>query len=250
MAKQQIIYSLLDYGKEYKVTKPKKNKINMWNYQWYVSSKLRSNIEEIIIENSLLDSAKKIVDFGCGDCPYEYIFERNGVDYIRCDLTGNNKADILVEPNKPLPIEDKVADGIVSFQVLEHVWDIDWYLNNSHRILKENGWLLLSAPGNWPYHPHPTDYRRWTKEGLEKELESHNFKVQKIIPIIGPLAWMTQYCLLVIYKLLKKIPLLGKILLMPISLMINLLIIIEDKITPISITNNNACTYVTLSRKI
>ena len=77
-----------------------------------------------------------------------------------------------------MPLPDGCAKVIVSFQVLEHVWDLDWYFSEIRRLLAPGGTLLLSTHGTWLYHPHPTDFRRWTREGLRMELSSRGFVVQ------------------------------------------------------------------------
>jgi SAM-dependent methyltransferase len=96
---------------------------------------------------------------------------------------------VTIIPGKPLDLADASVDGVTSFQVLEHVWDIDWYLRESYRILKPGGWLLLSTHGTWLFHPHPTDFRRWTRPGLEDEIKARGFTHVGTLPIAGPLAW-------------------------------------------------------------
>lgn len=209
--------------------------------------KLTHAIEEILKHHIYLSPGMRIVDLGCGDSPYELLFKEQGCEYIKCDLEG--QVDIHIEPGKEINLPKRYANGVVSFQVLEHVWETDWYLNNCYRILKDNGWLLLSTHGNWLYHPHPHDYRRWTQEGLIKELEEHGFKVKVITPVVGPLALTTQFCLLGIYQVLKNIPVLGSLFLIPIASFMNLIMLFQDMITPHSFTEKNACVYVVLSCK-
>jgi len=77
----------------------------------------------------------------------------------------------------------------VSFQVLEHVRDIDTYLKEAGRVLRDDGLMLLSTHGTWLYHPHPEDHRRWTREGLIGEIARRGFQVTDCIAVVGPLAW-------------------------------------------------------------
>jgi hypothetical protein len=126
------------------------------------------------------------------------------------------------------------------------VWDLDTYLREARRVLNSGGRLLLSTHGSWLYHPHPHDYRRWTAEGLQREVESRGFKMVRMEPVVGPLALTTVYRILGLTQFLKRIPLLGGAVAMP----LNLWAWLEDCITPRSITAVNACTYIALFKRI
>jgi SAM-dependent methyltransferase len=205
---------------------------------------LRRAIEGLIRELPLTSAT--VVDLGCGDSPYRPFFAERGARYVRCDLEG--VVDVVLRPGEPIDLPEGRADGVVSFQVLEHVWDLDWYLGEARRLLRDGGWLLLSTHGVWPYHPHPTDFRRWTRDGLVRELEGRGFAVEKVQPVCGPLAWSSQVRLLGLREILRRIPLLGWTVLPLAILLWNLRMILEDAITPASMLRDNASVYVTLSR--
>jgi SAM-dependent methyltransferase len=210
----------------------------------YTLNKLRQAVNKIIGMNTIALAHEKVVDFGCGESPYKTIFTSRQCHYIGCDI--DESAEIVVEVEQPIPLPDNFCEGIVSFQVLEHVWNLDWYLGECWRILKPGGWLLLSTHGSWLYHPHPTDYRRWTRDGLIREISSRGFNLKQVISIVGPLAWTTQLRLLGYHTVADKLGLFGKLLLFPIACFMNLMMIIEDRITPTSIHDVNASVYVTL----
>jgi SAM-dependent methyltransferase len=218
-----------------------------WSHQRHVLIELRRSAERLLAGPAMTGDGQQIVDLGCGDRPYEQLLTGKGAKYIACDLEGD--VDVRIEPGRPIPLDDASADGIVSFQVLEHVWDIDWYLGECYRILKPGGWLLLSTHGTWLYHPHPTDFRRWTRDGLIGELGERNLEVEFVEGLVGPLAWTTQFRLLGFHHLLSKFSFLGRLILLPIACLMNLRMVLEDAITPASIRETNACVYVTLSRK-
>ncbi|MCE9533805.1 MAG: class I SAM-dependent methyltransferase, partial [Planctomycetes bacterium] len=139
----------------------------IWQHDWLALSGLRHQMDRMLASQKLLEGKPTVADFGCGDRPYESLFTQAGCRYIACDLDG--PVDVKIVPGQRLDIADGSVDGVVSFQVLEHVWDIQWYLSECNRILKPGGWLLLSTHGTWLFHPHPTDFRRWTRPGLEDE---------------------------------------------------------------------------------
>jgi SAM-dependent methyltransferase len=218
----------------------------LWRHDRHLLIGLRREIEATLARHGLPAAGDVVADFGCGDQPYRPLFASRCAKYLGCDLDGG--ADVRFEPGRPLPLGDGSVDGVVSFQVLEHVWDLDWYLGECRRILKPGGWLLLSTHGTWLYHPHPTDFRRWTRDGLAGELTARGFVVAGVTSVVGPLAWTTLIRLVGYREALRRVPILGPVLLAPLAVAMNLRMIVEDAITPASIRDTNAAVYVTVSR--
>jgi SAM-dependent methyltransferase len=218
-------------------------KPRFYDHDWHHLSTLRRALTQALERQGLPRPGQRVVDLGCGDRPYEPLFP--GCTYVGCDLNGS--ADVHIQPGTPVPLPDGFADGVLSFQVLEHVWDLDWYLGECRRLLRPGGWLLLSTHGNWLYHPHPADYRRWTAQGLRAELTTRGFVVRELAAAVGPLAWTTQFRLLGYREALRRLPLLGPVALAPLTCLMNLRMVLEDAITPASIRDTNASVYVTLS---
>ena len=226
---------------------PQRGQPRIWWHDWLPLRGLVNAIRTLIKQRGLLVARAVVVDFGCGDKPYRELFSPYIQRYVCCDLDG--AVDVVITPGQPLALADGSADGIVSFQVLEHVWDIDWYLRECHRILKPGGWLLLSTHGTWLFHPHPTDFRRWTRPGLEQEISSRGFVNDETLAICGPLAWTLTFRLIAYREALRRIPVIGLLLFAPIAVLLNLRGLVEDALTPAPIRNTNASIYLTLSRK-
>ena len=210
---------------------------------WLVLREMRCAIEKIAAQ--VARGGKVAIDLGCGSQPYRSIFDGCGLQYRGADF-GN--ADILIHENGVVDIADRSADLVLSFQVLEHVRDVGRYLGEAQRILRDDGWLILSTHGTWLYHPHPEDHRRWTREGLVAEMASHGFEITECIPILGPLAWTTLVRLVCGYQLCLKIPFIGRALACALALLMNSRGYVENLITPEWVRRDNACVYVTLSR--
>lgn len=218
-----------------------------WDHQRQPLRALRRSVVAMV-DNTLRPAAgTTVVDLGCGDRPYEELFVERGATYIGCDL--DPTAQVRITPGERVPLDDESADVVVSFQVLEHVADLDWYLGEARRLLKPSGAMLLSTHGAWLYHPHPTDFRRWTRAGLLHELEQRGFSVFQTDALMGPLAWTTQFRLLGIRHALLSVPFAGPLMLRPIATLMNLRMVVEDAVTPRQIREDNASMYVTLSRK-
>jgi SAM-dependent methyltransferase len=189
-----------------------------------------------------------IVDFGCGDSPYRPLFDARSLRYLNCDLPGSGAA-IIFHPGQAVPVADRSADGVVSFQVLEHVWNLDWYLQEACRMLKDDGVLVLSTHGVWPYHPHPTDFRRWTRPGLVREIETYGFDVKENHALVGPLAWTMLFQSMALGAVLGKIPLIGKFITGTIATLTNPWLALADKITPTQWASDNAAIYLIVATK-
>ncbi len=220
----------------------------IWRHDAYILRRLASTIGAIL-DRHISGSSGQVADVGAGDAPYRSLFERKGLDYICLDLA-ESKCDMVIQPGLPLPVPDESVEIVTSFQVLEHVWDLDWYLAESRRILAKNGKLILSTHGVWLYHPHPGDYRRWTRSGLVSEIESRGFRVCEVVGIVGPLAWTTLFRSIGMSKFLTKIPAIGTSLSALFCGLGYLRMAFEDRITPSSWIQDNAAVYIVVAEPL
>lgn len=189
----------------------------------------------------LARSGGTVVDFGCGERPYQDLFVQHGMHYVGCDLEGT--PDVRFEPGLPLPLRSGSAALVSSFQVLEHVEQVDEYLGECRRLLDARGRLLLSTHGVWPYHPHPGDYQRWTRTGLELLLSRNSFRTTRITPLLGPLAWSLLIQGIAVNALCKRVGA-PQLLLGPLNLTATAAMMALDAVTPTATTRDNACIYV------
>lgn len=189
----------------------------------------------------------RALDFGCGSRPYQDLFTEAGVAYEGADFGPDG--EIAIGADGRLPVEDASRDLVLSFQVLEHVRDLDTYLGEARRVLRDDGRLILSTHGTWLYHPHPEDHRRWTREGLVHDLESRGFEVVECVPIVGPLAWTTILRSTGFAHVLRRIPVVGRVGAGACASLMNLRALVEEAVTPESIRRDNACVYLTVSRR-
>lgn len=127
----------------------------------------------------------RVLDVGCGQKPYEFIFKENTKEYIGLDFDkANKKADYIGTALK-LPFKSNSFDTIISTQVLEHVEDPRLMINEINRVLKKGGNLILTAPMNYKLHEVPRDFYRYTRFGLNHLFESNGFQVIEIKQVGG-----------------------------------------------------------------
>lgn len=215
----------------------------MIDSDWLVLREMRPAIEKLA--SQVAGDGKVAIDLGCGSQPYRSIFAAQGLIYRGADFSN---ADVLIDENGRVEAADDSVDLVLSFQVLEHVRDVAQYLGEAHRILRDDGWLILSTHGTWLYHPHPEDHRRWTRQGLLAEIAGHGFETTECIPVLGPLAWTTLLRLICGYQLCLRLPVVGRAFATLLAFFMNARGYFEDLVTPDWVRRDNACVYVTLSR--
>lgn len=115
-----------------------------------------------------------VLDLGAGTAKYRRLIEPFARTYTTFDLYPGKQIDMVGDiSNTTLP--DESYDTIISTQVLEHV-STPWKVaHEMHRLLKNNGIAIVSAPFMQPYHADPFDYYRYSKEGLRAIFEMANF---------------------------------------------------------------------------
>lgn len=162
-----------------------------WYWNRCVLTSLRSSITRLF-RNSSVKHGAQVVEFGCGNRPYEQIVLDMGASYRGGDYPDNKHADLHIDGSGRLDCPDCSFDCVLSAQVLEHVPDPRAYLQEIRRILKPGGDLLLSTHGVWEFHPCPTDYWRWTFSGLEKILSESGYQIDEAEGVVGMFAGSIQ----------------------------------------------------------
>jgi SAM-dependent methyltransferase len=140
---------------------------------------------QAIVDSDVLRPGEMVLDYGCGNKPYEALFRTKFRRYLGADFAGNDDAQVVVGPHGELPLEPESVDCVLSTQVLEHVEDPRSYLAEAYRVLRTQGSLVLSTHGMWRYHPDPTDYWRWTLDGLRREITRAGFDIWSTQSVLG-----------------------------------------------------------------
>lgn len=140
---------------------------------------VRSGIYKGIKENSSFMKGI-LLDFGCGTKPYRDLF--NVEKYIGIDIKNsahNNDisyVDVFYD-GKMIPFDDKYFDSIYNSEVLTHIFDIEEIIIELHRVLKINGYILITVPFVWHENEKPNDAIRFTSHGICRLLEKHGFQI-------------------------------------------------------------------------
>lgn len=84
----------------------------------------------------------------------------------------------IFSPLHDVPADSGSFDAIVCLAVLEHVVNPYECVQEMHRLLRPGGRVIASVPFLQPEHKVPTDYQRYTKDGLIELFERHGFEVE------------------------------------------------------------------------
>ncbi|MCX6812238.1 MAG: class I SAM-dependent methyltransferase [Candidatus Berkelbacteria bacterium] len=95
---------------------------------------------------------RRILDVGCGTGDYTSMFSHDRNEVIGVDINDFRqkkfvkKFDFIKYDGKKLPFTNQEFDVVVSFDVIEHVENDLFFLNEIHRVLKKNGEVFLATP--------------------------------------------------------------------------------------------------------
>ncbi|WP_019505060.1 class I SAM-dependent methyltransferase [Pleurocapsa sp. PCC 7319] len=149
------------------------------------SGSLFMTLEDFRVINSFKSYLKgHLIDLGCGNAPY-YQWYKDRVDRVTCidwpqSKQSKNDAkyvDVFANLNESVPLEDNSVDFVFSTSVLEHICEPLILLKEISRILKSDGYLLLSVPFIYNLHEEPYDYYRYTPYSLEHLAEKAGLEI-------------------------------------------------------------------------
>ena len=92
-----------------------------------------------------------------------------------------------------LPFTNGSVAAIDCDAVLEHVLDAKLAVRELHRVLQPGGYLHVVVPFCQAFHAYPSDYRRWTVEGLAALLG--DFEMLDVGVRAGPTATLLSFLL-------------------------------------------------------
>lgn len=121
----------------------------------------------------------KTLDAGAGMLNAKPILMKYCDQYVGLDrVSDSNKIDMVGDIQAMDMIKSSVFDTVYASQVLEHVprpWDA---LSEIYRILKPNGYVIISVPHLSALHQEPLDFYRYTPYGLRFLMERAGFSIE------------------------------------------------------------------------
>jgi 2-polyprenyl-3-methyl-5-hydroxy-6-metoxy-1,4-benzoquinol methylase len=141
----------------------------------------------------------RFLDIGCGYGFFAVEAIRQGFEVTALDLS-TNKRKVMNEITGLEPVASSFEDyecapdsfsAILMSQILEHVCDINQWLDKARTILEEGGVVAIALPNfdnafryllheNSPYIMPPEHLNYFNAKSLSNLLEKHGFKVEKV----------------------------------------------------------------------
>ncbi|MFA6308017.1 MAG: methyltransferase domain-containing protein [Patescibacteria group bacterium] len=161
----------------------------------FIESWRGKTIDRIFLNSSLrsIELSGDILDLGSGskkNSYHRFIKYKKPYTIKFTDLYKNtDDPDIIkLDLETSFTIADASFEAITCFNVLEHIYNHQSLVNESSRVLKNNGLFVGSVPFLVNYHGDPNDYWRYTWQSLENIFVKANMSSEKIIVLAtGPL---------------------------------------------------------------
>lgn len=161
----------------------RKSKIAFW---WFLG---RRDLFTNILGDHIKAPVNMAVDIGCGPGTNETLyplFAKNwlALDHSKESFKGRdtkNGSLILLADVLNLPVKSGSAELCLMLDVLEHIDDEQRVLSEIHRILRNDGLILISVPAFnclWSYHDEQAGHKkRYRKKGLQSVCEESGFEI-------------------------------------------------------------------------
>lgn len=158
---------------------------------------LRTNLE-FITETNLLKPNVRILEIGCGIGSIVFELNKEGYDITGTDISREAIAyglkkygdiKLQVQPAEILQFEDQTFDVVLSFDLFEHITQVDKHISEVCRVLRDGGYYLFQTPNKYSSAIFETLYHKslkWrrthpslhTPGRLKRRLSKHGFEIQ------------------------------------------------------------------------
>lgn len=133
-----------------------------------------------------------VLNAGCGDRDIRSLVP--GRLYNQDIAAGLHNGHVDIEaPLHQIPVEDGFFNTIICNAVLEHVSNPEDVMREFARVCAPGGTLYLTIPFLQPEHRDPTDFQRYTIDGLGLLCERHGFRVAElhgVHSVYATLSWI------------------------------------------------------------
>jgi SAM-dependent methyltransferase len=140
---------------------------------------MRDSIKQFVkIVSEELPISDPIYEFGSFQVPEQEIYADLrpyfiNKEYVGCDMRKGPGVDRILDLHN-IDLPSNSVGTVLILDTIEHVEFPRKAINEIHRILNENGILVLSSVMNFPIHAFPDDYWRFTPQAFKSLLKPFN----------------------------------------------------------------------------
>lgn len=134
---------------------------------------VKQNVQ--IIHGPILEVGSK--DYG-NTPDYRSLFPN--YKYVGVDMEEGKGVDVLLDLTCDFheiisKLGEKRFNTVICMSVLEHVSNPFTMCANISKLLNKNGLVIISAPFSWKIHGYPSDYWRFTPQGIKSLFPDFDF---------------------------------------------------------------------------
>lgn len=164
-----------------------------------------NQVKKVNIRNKFKIACKgftnpQILDFGCGVGDFLHYAQQKGCEIMGCDMSedarkfASDKLDkTIVTPEEIFALPQSTFDVITMWHVLEHIDNLSFQAQQLHRLIKDNGRLVIAIPNyksydaqyykdKWAAYDVPRHLNHFHKESLQNIFKD-KFELEKIYPM-------------------------------------------------------------------
>ena len=142
----------------------------------------------------------KLLDFGCGVGDFLHYAQQKGCEVMGCDMSEDARkyaseklGKTIVSPDEIFALPHSTFDVITMWHVLEHIDNLKFQTEQLHRLLKDNGRLVIAVPNymsydaqyykdKWAAYDVPRHLNHFHKESLQN-IFAGSFELETIHPM-------------------------------------------------------------------
>lgn len=132
---------------------------------------------------------KAVLDIGAGDCALTSLIAKKGANVIAIDNSSEGlefgkehfkklrlKAEFLLADAYEIPLKDRIADVVVSSDLIEHLDRPEQHIKEAARLLKSGGCFIVSTPYRLSEKPRDSYHILEFYPGELKDLLKDDFR--------------------------------------------------------------------------
>lgn len=180
-----------------------KNFSDFNNLRYKNECNYKNTNQRLKIMANLVNKKHKVLDLGCGTGDFLRLIKKNnnqieGLEISKKVASIGIKRGLkikIADLSKKFPYSKNTFDTITAGEIIEHIYDTDFFLEEIKRILKPNGNVIISTPNiatlgrrimllfginpliETSLQNASGHIRYFTKKSLQQLLEKHSFKI-------------------------------------------------------------------------